>query len=325
MLVEMGIFDAYGAGFEFTKPAFRKKNHKFGGYIPHPKHKGLEPGQYTDDTQMAIGLAELMLSEDPAHRNFEWTTEDVAGAFINTFIRDPREGYAGGFYQVLQRCARDCRRNVSPASLFLRLIKPHSEKNGGAMRAGPLGLLRGSRDVVDRAMFQASLTHATWEGMTAAAASALMVHYFHYELGTKTDLPDYLLSHLPGVSWNVRWRGSVGTKATDSVKAALTCILEADTMIDVLDHAILLGGDTDTTAAIAGCAASRSTEIAQIIPVPLHKGFEDGGFGRSFLADLDEKLLDKFPRPMSSSPDEDEGDDAGREEDFDLEGWLDEL
>jgi ADP-ribosylglycohydrolase len=299
----MAIFDAYGAGLEFVKPTFFKQHHTLAGYTQHPKHKGIKPGWYTDDTQMAIAIAELMLDKDTADPK-EWTTRDVAMTFMRAFSRDPREGYAGGFYQVLKQCDSVSEMLHHKANLFLAKIRPHSRRNGGAMRAGPIGLLPTTDDVVDRAMFQASLTHATWEGMMAAAASALMVHYFHYELGPKKRLPQFLEGYFPMVKWDVPFRGRVRMNALDAVRAAMTAIWQSDTMIDVLRHAVDFGGDTDTTAAIAGCAASRSVEVAQIIPVGLHKGLENGTLGRRLLRSLDERLLEKYPPPSVTEADD---------------------
>lgn len=290
MLVEMAVFDAYGAGFEFVHSEFLQEHHKMGHYVQHPRHKRVKPGMYTDDTQMAIALAELLINRGKPE---EWNLLDVAHAFVKTFKRDPREGYSEGFFLLLRRVSTNP--SWDGAKEFLSKIQPHSSKNGGAMRAGPIGLLPNIRRVEDIAMFQASLTHATRVGMGAAAAAALMVHYFHYGLGAKKDLPEWLDAQVPGFHWDQPYQEVVGTRATDAVSAALWAIVRSDTLTDVLRLCVGYGGDTDTVAAIAACAASRSDEIAQFLPVGLHKGLENGKYGREFLADLDANLLAKFP------------------------------
>jgi len=312
MLVTMAVFDAYGAGFEFTNPAFVKKHHTLKGYVlkgyvQHPKHKGIKPGWYTDDTQMAAALAELMLTKNPD----EWRHEDLARSFIEGFRQAPRKGYSGGFYQILRHCA-GCADGVR-AQVFLKKILPHSDKNGGAMRAGPIGLLPNMWEVIDRAMFQASLTHATRLGMGAAAASALMVHYLHHKIGPKADLPEFLETFVPGFHWDVPWRANskVGTLATQAVSGALWAIVRSATLVGVLRRCVAYGGDTDTVAAIAGCAASRSTEIAQFFPPALHEGLEDGTYGRRFLSQLDDRLLTRFPRAEEPETAEEEVDLIG--------------
>lgn len=302
-LVTMAVLDAYGAGFEYTKPAFVRQHHKLDKYIQHPKWKENPPGSYTDDTQMALALGELMAGDkDPSH----WTTVDVAQAFVSTFCRDPRPGYAAGFYQLLKHLHKNGGSSpFAKAVNFLSTVEPHSRKNGGAMRAGILGLLPGQEMVVDLAMFQASLTHATREGMGAAAAAALMTHYCHYRLGPKSGLPEYLHVWLPGFQWTVEWRGRVNSPGSEAVRAALTAVLNGETLIDVLRISVDFGGDVDTVAAIAGCAASRCEEIAQFLPRVLHDQLENGDYGRDYLAKKDQELLEKFPSPEDPEESED--------------------
>ena len=89
MLLELAIGDAYGAGFEYAPHAVFANN-DVTGYIAHQKHR-ISPGSYTDDTQMSLAIAELLVGDAP------FTRESVAAAFVQVFHRDPREGYAARF------------------------------------------------------------------------------------------------------------------------------------------------------------------------------------------------------------------------------------
>jgi hypothetical protein len=51
---------------------------------------------------------------------------------VPAFKRDPREGYAGRFYDFLRR--------VRDGAQFLAEIQPTSDKSGAAMRAAPIGV-----------------------------------------------------------------------------------------------------------------------------------------------------------------------------------------
>ena len=171
MLLELAIGDAYGAGFEYVKSrAYIRENNNLRGYIEHPRHKQ-KPGTYTDDTQMSLAIAELIVEGK------SWTPETIAAKFVEVFHRDVRKGYAGGFYAFLKktRSARD----------FLENIKPHSNKSGAAMRAGPVGVYPELNQVIDFSTRQAKLTHNTADGIHAAVAASLMVHYFLYNPGRK--------------------------------------------------------------------------------------------------------------------------------------------
>lgn len=290
MLIEMAVFDAFGAGFEYADSNFVRKHLRQMVYVRHPKWQG-PPGRYTDDTQMALGLAELMLQKSPSL----WTHYDVAAAFVMTFKRDPRPGYSGAFFQMLLI--------MQSGWDFLRMVVPNSEKSGGAMRAGVLGLLPDLQDVVRVARFQASLTHCTQMGMDAAVASALMVHYFYYRLGTRADLPEWLDRQGLCFRFDKPWLGYVDSLGCEHVLAALTAICQNDTLDDVLHACVAFTGDVDTVAAIAAPAAVFCDEIEQNLSAPLLRGLEKGGsYGRTYLGKVDAKLMARYPRPQKVEP-----------------------
>ena len=114
MLVELAVGDAYGAGFEYASASILKHNN-LSSYIQHPKHS-TRPGQYTDDTQISLAIAEAIVSED------SWTPESLANRFVEVFHRDPRKGYASRFYDFLQQ--------TQTGQEFLTNIRPNSDKSG---------------------------------------------------------------------------------------------------------------------------------------------------------------------------------------------------
>jgi ADP-ribosyl-[dinitrogen reductase] hydrolase len=278
MLVELAVGDAYGAGFEGVSDlAFVRKNNDLSRYIQHP-HSRIKPGCYTDDTQMSIAIAEAVVSDEP------WTPEMLAQRFVASFKRDPREGYAGGFYNFL--------RGVRDGADFLARIRPNSDRNGAAMRAAPLGVYRSVSEVVRRSATQAAITHNTPEGVSAAIASALTSHYLIYRLGPKSGLGDFLATYVPR-PWTIPWQSKVGLKGTECVHAAVTAITASSSMSDLLRTCVQFTGDVDTVAAIALAAGSCCDEIDQDLPAQLVEGLENGAFGREFLAELDERLMQR--------------------------------
>lgn len=275
MLVEIAIGDAYGAGFEYADSALVRQKNNLSGYVRHPRH-GIRPGNYTDDTQMSLAVAELIVSSQ------SWTRENIARSFLEAFQRDPREGYASGFYRFL--------RETRNAERFLATIRPDSDKSGAAMRASPIGVYPSVAEVVEKATLQARITHDTRDGVRAAVAAALMSHYFLYRLGPKRDLGRFLESHVEG-RWNTPWKQKVGSKGWMSVQAAATAVMAHDRMGAILLACIGFEGDVDTVAAVALGAASCSDEVAQDLPAHLYDTLENGRFGRDYLATLDARLL----------------------------------
>ncbi|MEH1968310.1 ADP-ribosylglycohydrolase family protein [Nostoc sp.] len=273
MLLELAIADAYGAGFEYADEMI--VNNDLSRYVEHPRFR-LNPGSYTDDTQMSIAIAEVIVAQAP------WTPEVLAGSFVRAFKRDEREGYSRSFYHFLGE--------IQDGEEFLTKINPDSDKSGGAMRAAPIGIYPTPEKVIEAATIQAAITHNTPDGINAAVAAALMSHYFIYRLGAKRKLGQFLKGYVSG-EWSKQWEGKVKSKGWMSVRAAITAVMRNDSMSELLQDCIAFTGDVDTVAAIALAAGSCSEEIRQDIPNHLVTGLENGAYGRDYLIGLDKQLM----------------------------------
>lgn len=305
MMVSMAIGDAYGAGFEFAPGLVVAEHNDLSGYRPHPKGT-IKPGKYTDDTQMAMALAEWMLERTEKTNN----TVYLARQFLVAFHRDPRKGYADGFYHVLKGC--------DSGTKLLQTLRPTSRKAGGAMRAAPCGLLESAEEVIDLAMWQASITHATREGMLGAAGAALLVWACRQGCD-RGYLGQMLEDLLPGCRWTDPWQGYVSGQALATVRAALTAVMSHSNMSAILQESVAYTGDTDTVAAIAMAAGALHPDIVQDLPTCLVSGLENQKYGFTYLQELDDKLLAKFPLPEmkpvpKDDPPEEDGDDEFLEE-----------
>jgi len=281
MLVELAIGDAYGAGFEYVDTRIVQEDNTLNGYVQHPTHLGVAPGSYTDDTQMTLAIAELMVEGAP------WTPGEIAARFVEAFKRDPRDGYARGFRSFLEQ--------VSDGAEFLRLIRPHSDKSGAAMRVSPVGLLADVDDVLWRATMQARITHDTTDGVEAACAAALAVHYCRWEIGPVEDIGGWIGDRLNAPRWTEPWKGRVGSRGVASVRAALTALSRSRSLSDLLRTCVTFTGDVDTVATIALAAASCSPDYTPDLPSPLVDGLERGPYGYDYLRALDRQLKDLYP------------------------------
>ena len=124
--------------------------------------------RYTDDTAMALGLAESIINKgriDERH---------LGKTFSDNFEREPWRGYASGpptvFYQV-----KETGITYSKAAQDLFGGKG-SLGNGAAMRIVPVGLFfHNSPDLYDHACASAKVTHAHPVGMDGAAVQAYAV------------------------------------------------------------------------------------------------------------------------------------------------------
>lgn len=123
---------------------------------------------YTDDTAMAIGLAESILQKrriDPQH---------LGDTFDRNFHLEPWRGYASGPPTIFSMVHRYGISHIEAAkSLF---GGTGSMGNGAAMRIVPIGLFFHSSDhLYKEACVSAEVTHAHPVGMDGAAVQALAI------------------------------------------------------------------------------------------------------------------------------------------------------
>lgn len=312
MLIEMAVGDAYGSCFEMTDNDFVERNNDLRYDInprilekyPADNQPKLVPsGCYTDDTQMSLGIVEMMLD-----KNFDWyDKEAIADIFLECFKRDERRGYTPYLFLTLM--------NSRSGKELLSKLSGDSDKSGAFMRAAPIGLYSDLDEVMEKAALQAMVTHDSWVGRNSAIGAAMMAHYFYHDLGPKDEMVQWLKdthfkhtlfseksfrvpSGVNGFGVEVKpWKQDqrVRVHGWDCFEAAVYVVNECDTMSDVLHLSVALGGDSDTVATVAAAVASCSKEISQDIPVQLIEGLENGSFGYKFLADLDLQLKEAFP------------------------------
>lgn len=273
MMKEIAVADAYGAGFEFRDDKEILEKNDLSGYFDH-KLYGFS-AKYTDDTQMSIAIAEFMLEGLP------WSADAVLSKIFDCFKRDPRRGYASGFYELLQKS--------ETAKYLIKNISRNSDRNGAAVRAMPIGFIPDQKDVLDLAKIQAVATHNSESGIASSCAVALAVHFGARVNGSVEDLESFLKSSRFG-NWRFDWRERVSVKATDTISAALSCIIRSKKLSCLLHECVNLGSDTDSVAAIAVGIASSFPEYEKDIPRHLFDRLEEPIYGLSYLDQLDEKL-----------------------------------
>lgn len=275
MIIEGAIGDAYGAGFEFAEKSFVEAKNTVTQYERHPLFSNIYK-RYTDDTQMSLALAELLISGD------EWTALNIANKFVEAFKRDAREGYAKRFYALLDE--------VSSGQELLDRLIAKSERNGAAMRAYPLGVLNNEQDILEKCALQASVTHDTEKAIQSAQAVSLMSHFFLYGKGNRSELINYL-SDIQKYDWKGYWTGEVKIEAIPTVEAVLRVLTTENTLKGMLKKSVDFCGDVDTVASLALAIGSLDNTIENNLPQWLFDDLEDGTYGRGYIKELDKKLL----------------------------------
>jgi poly(ADP-ribose) glycohydrolase ARH3 len=224
------------------------------------------PLRWTDDTHMALALADSLLATDgtvdPQH---------LGDTFARRYAEEPWRGYGSGPPQVFALARQGTTYEEAAGSLF---GGAGSFGNGAAMRCAPVAIV-GSPDLgttVALARAQARITHTHPEGIDGAVLLAGALCLLLDAGGTSApQLLTRVEDHLTTAAFRARSEhlrtaaatgaltrdvvaalGS-GVAAIESVPAALAVFLEdpADP-VGVLRRAVALGGDTDTVAAMAG-------------------------------------------------------------------------
>jgi len=274
MLLALAIGDAYGAGFEFSPMEKVKSYNDLTSYQQHGL--GMPAGSYTDDTQMSLALAELLID------GTKWTRENIAESYVRCFKRDERLGYSKGFQLFLE--------SINNGSEFLDKINPISTRNGAAMRAAPLGIIKNIDDLLSMSELQASVTHNTIIGIKSAQAISLASHFFIYNRGSKNDLLEFV-SEFTKHAWKKNWKGKVECCAEQTVNALFTVLNSTESLKDILIQSVNFSGDVDTVASLGLGLASLSDEFEKALPNFLYQDLEKSTYGYEYLRKKDDELM----------------------------------
>jgi ADP-ribosylglycohydrolase len=239
--------------------------------VPRP------PWPYTDDTEMALGIVEVL------GRNGRIDREDLAQVFARRYLANPGRGYGGMAHEILAALGTGVPWHLVAAEAFDGM---GSMGNGGAMRVAPLGAYRADdwETVVAEARASAQVTHAHPEGQAGAIAVAVAAAWAARRragvvTGSGRELLETVLDYTPDGETHfglerardlppdlpVPTAASVlgcGLRVTapDTVPFALWCAARhLDDYAEALWATVSGLGDRDTTCAIVGGVVALAT------------------------------------------------------------------
>jgi poly(ADP-ribose) glycohydrolase ARH3 len=291
-LLGLAVGDALGGKFEAQSPeAVRGRFPTTEALVGYPQ----DEIWYTDDTQMTIGVAETLIAHG------EIVEERLCQAFVANYV--PSRGYGRGARAVLE--AMEEGRDYG--AVAERYFPGGSFGNGAAMRVAPVGLF--FRDERDRLREQARLsalpTHRHPLGIEGARLLAVAVaHCSRAERFDRDAFFDELLVACESDEYRAKLRaasavrdaaelGGLGNRieALHSVPTAVASFaLTPESYEATVGNVVLLGGDTDTLAAMAGALSGAWLGAARL-PQRLVGLLESSRKGRAYLSELAEKLF----------------------------------
>jgi poly(ADP-ribose) glycohydrolase ARH3 len=251
-------------------------------------------GYYTDDTQMAIALAESLLE----HGGID--DEALGRAFVDAY--DPRRGYGWGTTEVL----RMVRLGVHPRDAARSAFSGGgSLGNGAAMRIAPVAVwfVRDAEALAEAARASARVTHAHRLGVDAALTQAVAIAAAlrgenplaaAIKAATTPELRDRLVeaAGILGAGLGpAEIAARLGNASTghESVPAAVYSATAHESFEAAVTFAVRCGGDADTIGAMAGAIAGARAG-ASAVPARWVEALEQGPKGRAYVEMLADKL-----------------------------------
>lgn len=252
-LLGLAVGDALGAAVEFKSQGTFEPVTGMRGGGPHP----IEPGDWTDDTSMALCLAESLVEcggFDPADQ-------------MRRYIRWWRDGHfssIGWCFDIGITTSSALARFESSEEPYSGSTEPRAAGNGSLMRLAPVPLAF-SADLAAVEAHSAGSSRTTHGAPQAVDAC----RFFGVVLASavRGTPKDALLSRdeftgelVPEVeavaTGSYRERRSSEIRGTgyvvDSLEAALWAFASTDSFADAVLAAVNLGDDSDTTGAVCG-------------------------------------------------------------------------
>ncbi len=256
-LLGLAVGDALGAPLEFMG---RERIRQIHGRVTEMLGGGwlrLQPGEYTDDTEMMLCLARSIAEKG------RFDPEDVVRRFVEWLAGGPTD--IGITTRTTLAKIKDGMPWKEASRSTLEELGGKSAGNGALMRCAPIALLDlwDERALVQDTLTSCRLTHwheaAGWAGVALNLAIAALLRGL-----PRADLLSYLLprvddpsirhalSRAPELS-----AGAVRSSgyAADCLQAAFWAYLGTETFEEALVAVVNLGEDADTAGAVCGALA----------------------------------------------------------------------
>jgi ADP-ribosyl-[dinitrogen reductase] hydrolase len=218
----------------------------------------LEPGHYTDDTQLTLCIAES-LSERNA-----FDADDIATRFVAWMEGNPPD-IGNHTRAVLKRIADGS--DWKTATYATQRTSPSAAGNGSIMRCAPVALFdwEDTAARIDHSRVQSEITHAHQECQwSCAIVNSFIVHAM--TTGVRDAALERAVAECRDAPGHIRTRVSVAAGKSrndlnptgyvlDTVDCAIWAVMNTDSFEEAIIEAVNLGGDTDTVAAVAGAIA----------------------------------------------------------------------
>ena len=242
------IGDMVGSVYEFS-PIKRKE---FNIFNPHMR--------MTDDSLLTIAIAKVLLKHYPIdykEETLKQIQKEICQEFVITWKKDRGAGFGGMFYKWCLKAANG-------------VFEPYnSYGNGSAMRISSVGWIANSEEEVKLlSKTVTEITHNHPEGIKGAEAVAMAI-YMALHGSSKEEIKERMINDYYPEIKDLNFNNLVKTYyfseiCQKSVPQAIYCFLISESLEDAIRNCVAIGGDCDTTGAMAGAIAEAYYQKEQV-------------------------------------------------------------
>ncbi len=250
-LLGLAVGDALGTTLEFkARDTYPRLTDMVGG-----GPFGLKPGEWTDDTAMALALADSLIAEG------EINEHDLMRRFLSWYEQGAYS-CTGTCFDIGITTRQALMRFKASGNPIAGSIDPNTAGNGSLMRLAPVAIRfhRNRAKLRDAAARQSKTTHAAPEAVDACVVYAEMLadaiegrpvsEVLHGPMGNWAGA----IGKIAAGSWRGKPRQEIHASGyvAHSLEASLWSVARSGTFAEAVLLAANLGEDADTTAAITG-------------------------------------------------------------------------
>lgn len=289
----LAVCDALGAPLEF-----QARGHQVSQFVRDmlPNHNfGLPAGHFTDDTSMALCLAQSLITNSGKHDAVDQATRYVR--WLDTGYMSSVRGSAFDVGSQTRQSLQYWRKKPSLETLDFIKVKFNEDwrcGNGSLMRVLPCALVAKSEmEAIALARESSYVTHPharcvdacglysclVWNALRGTSKEHLIEHLKNMVSRAEYDLQFRLQQYNDVAGFRSKARDSISSSGyvVDSLEAALWAFFTTDTFEAGAIEVVNLGDDADTVGAIYGGLAGAFYGKAECIPERWMSGMKSFG------------------------------------------------
>lgn len=205
----------------------------------------------TDDSYLTIAVAKALMKNYPIkydQESLKKIQNDLRLEFLDAWKKHPGCGFGYMFFKWCEKASQG-------------IIEPYnSYGNGSAMRISPVAYVANSEEELKLlSKTVTEITHNHPEGLKGAEAVALCI-YMALHGSTKEQIKERMIKDYYPEIKDLNFKNLVKTYTfheicQKSCPQAIYCFLISNSFEDAIRNCVAIGGDCDTTAAMAGAIA----------------------------------------------------------------------